>query len=195
MTPIGTPHDATRHLVGMNHVQARKCPKRSLAQGKTEPKVSKASCNNVLVCQVAGRDIENHARATLTSIQPSSFISIASSFVLDPFTATLLLGGAARSSAPPMAGLFLSSILGTTDGRGDVEGDVATGIRQRVKRNARRNSVQGCCQSESLAAISPVSQVSSCSCYRADCHQASCEKNCLGGREFGDGGRVIVARS
>lgn len=34
-----------------------------------------------------------------------------------------------------MAGLFLSSILGTTDGRGDVDGDVATGIRQRVKRN------------------------------------------------------------
>lgn len=46
--------------------------------------------------------------------------------------ATLLLGGA-RSSAPLMAGLFLSSILTSVDGRGEAEGVVATGMRRRVR--------------------------------------------------------------
>lgn len=43
--------------------------------------------------------------------------------------ATLLLGGA-RSSALLMAGLFLSSILESVDGRGEAVGAVATGIRE-----------------------------------------------------------------
>ena len=67
----------------------------------------------------------------LTSIQPSSFISRASSLALDPLTAKRLLGGAI-SSALLMAGLFLSSILGSVVGRGEAEGGVATGIRKRV---------------------------------------------------------------
>lgn len=46
--------------------------------------------------------------------------------------ATLLLGGA-RSSAPLMAGLFLSSIFTSVDGRGEAEGVVATGMRRRVR--------------------------------------------------------------
>lgn len=45
-----------------------------------------------------------------------------------PLTAILLLGGA-RSSEPPRAGLFLSSILVVVEGRGEAEGVVATGIR------------------------------------------------------------------
>ena len=68
---------------------------------------------------------------TLTSIQVSSFISRASSLTLDPLMATLLLGGA-RSSVLPIAGLFLSSIFASVDGRGESEGVVATGIRKRV---------------------------------------------------------------
>jgi hypothetical protein len=67
----------------------------------------------------------------LTSTQLSSFISGPSSFVLEPLTATLLLGGA-RSSALLMAGLFLSSILDIVGGRGEAEGVVAAGIRSRV---------------------------------------------------------------
>lgn len=70
--------------------------------------------------------------ATLTSIQVSSFMSVFSSLALDPLMATLLLGGA-RSSAPLMAGLFLSSIFTSVDGRGEAEGVVATGMRRRVR--------------------------------------------------------------
>jgi hypothetical protein len=50
---------------------------------------------------------------------------------LDPLTATLLLGGAS-SSALLMAGLFLSSIFASVDGRGEAEGVVVRGIRSRV---------------------------------------------------------------
>lgn len=64
----------------------------------------------------------------LTSTQLSSFISGPSSFVLDPLTASLLLGGA-RSSALLRAGLFLSSILDIVDGRGEAEVVVVAGIR------------------------------------------------------------------
>lgn len=67
----------------------------------------------------------------LTSIQLSSLVSRASSLALDPLTATLLLGGA-RSSALLMAGLFLSSIFASVDGRGEAEGVVVRGIRSRV---------------------------------------------------------------
>lgn len=69
--------------------------------------------------------------ALLTSTQLSSFNSGPSSLVLEPLTATLLLGGA-RSSALLMAGLFLSSILDIVDGRGEAEGVVTAGIRSRV---------------------------------------------------------------
>lgn len=95
-----------------------------------------------------------------------------------------------------MAGLFLSSILGTADGRGEVDGDVATGIRQRVKRGdgSQKLSARGLSERElgSCYAREPrlVLQLSprglSSSKFREELPL---------GEEFGDGGKVIVARS
>lgn len=89
---------------------------------------------------VAAREKQANKGGMITYLDPaSSFISDGSSLILEPLTATLLLGGA-RSSAPPMAGLFLSSILESVDGRGEAAGDVATGMRRRVQQGLRRGA-------------------------------------------------------
>lgn len=70
----------------------------------------------------------------LTSSHASSWCSpLGSSLTLlaPPFMACRLLGGA-YSSVSAMAGLFLSSILATADGRvGTAEGAVAIGMRRK----------------------------------------------------------------
>ena len=77
----------------------------------------------------------------LTSIQPSSFISMGSSLALEPFTAIRLLGGA-KSSAVLM-GRFLSSILCSVDGRGEAGRFFARGsIRGRVAGSAKQDAGQ-----------------------------------------------------
>jgi hypothetical protein len=83
----------------------------------------KHDCGRCVGARNGTRDVR-----VLTSTQLSSFISGPSSFVLDPLTASLLLGGA-RSSALLRAGLYLSSIFDIVDGRGEAEAVVAAGIR------------------------------------------------------------------
>lgn len=103
----------------------------------------------------SGEKIGPRAR---TSTQFSSFMSRASSLALEPLMAILLVGGAS-SSAAPMAGLFLSSILQSVDGRGEAAGVVATGIRPRVQRDVKRSAGQS--QGQGSTAKWPPSHVSS----------------------------------
>src|SRR5690242_6522128 len=100
------------------------------------------------------------SHATLTSIQVSSFVSSASSFALDPLTATLLLGGA-MSSVLLIAGLFRSSILTSVDGRG--EGVVVKGIRKRVEAAPKSSADERKENSKGLSGPGAKSRMNMCS--------------------------------
>jgi hypothetical protein len=120
-----------------------------------------------------------------TSIQPSSFISTDSSLVLEPFTATLLLGGA-RSSVLLTAGLFLSSILDAVEGPVGAEGVVATGIRKSATISTKSCSREWHRQVEATEGL--MEQLSP-QAWRARDHEAK-----WGGRWRGNDGSVAFSQ-